>query len=372
MATAPTIDLADRPPAAAPARVDVAVLSIGGASLRTATAVARGLGVPVEAAVQAIYRAPARLVQGVAEPLAARLCATLAEAGLEVAVVAPDAALPAVPLLDVAAHLADPLAAPAAAEALHRFTGMGADAALAMLLAPPGVVLGGVSAATVAALTAALPAGVELVTSDPRTARFQLLLDDAPDIVARGVRAELSARGIAPLGTTGIVAADLDHATAQAIWQRFSRTGALRLVNQDFTRFAIVIDPIGAFTSAQAELLEAEAGIPAAALAAIAAQPQVELHDGLTFAEATARLARYAEAGLAVRAELTSFRRHRLEIVAAPDRAGLAALLVAHGLLPAGGGVPRLPFVTPEALPEPRARLARALLEAAGAEVYLA
>lgn len=349
------------------APLDVTVLSIGTASLRTAAAVAQGLGVPVEVAVRAIYRAPATLVSDVDPALARRLCAVLSEAGLVVATVPAGTPAEPTPLVDVAAHFTDPLAVSQTAAVLHRLTGIGEAAALTMLLTPPGVVLGSVSAATVAALRAALPPGVELATSVTGDALYQLLLGDSAAIVERGLMEELAAHGITPLAPRGIIAANVDHKAAQAIWQRFSRTGALQMINQDFLRFAVVIDAPGAWTPDQAALLETRAGIPAAALAALAGAGAVSLEDGLALADATEALAAYAAAGLDARAELTTFRHFHLEIEAATDRAALVAQLAAQGLaVPA-----RLPAVTPEALPESRARLVRALLEAVGAQVYL-
>jgi hypothetical protein len=359
MATTATVSQTDN--------IDITVLSIGTASLRTAAAVAQGLGVPTEVAVQAIYRAPATLVRNVELTLARRLCALLSEAGLVVATSPAGTAVEQGPLLDVAAYFTDPCAIPATAAALNRLAGIDESAALAMLLTPPGVILGGVSTATVEALRKALPPGVELATSATATARFQLLLADAPAIVERGVMTELAAHGITPLAPSGIVAADLDHATAQAIWQRFSRTGAVQMVNQDFLRFAIVIDAPTRWTPAQAETLATRAGVPAEALPALAGAGAVTLETGMTMAAAADALATYAAAGLEPRADLTTFRHYRLEIAGAADRAAVIAQLLAQGL----AAPARLPWLTPEALPETRARLVRALVEAVGAEAYL-
>lgn len=364
MATAPHATIA-RKDMSGP--LDITILSIGTASLGTAAAVAQGLGVPVEIAVQAIYRAPATLVHGVDPALARRLCGLLSEAGLQVATAPAGTPEEAGPLLDVAAWFTDPRAIPATAKALLRLAGIDEAAALAMLLTPPGVVLGSVSAATVAALRTALPEGVELITSITATARFQLLLADPPAIVERGVMADLASHGITPLARNGIVAADLDHATAQAIWQRFSRTGVVQMVNQDFLRFAVVIDAPPAWTPAQAATLAARADVPADALLSLASAGAITLESGRPLAAAGEALAAYAEVGLEARAELTSFRHYSLEITAAPNHSALAAQLAANGLaVPA-----RLPWLTPEALPETRARLVRTLLESVGAEAYL-
>ena len=347
--------------------LDITVLSIGTASLRTAAAVAQGLGVPIELAVQAIYRAPATLVRGVDPALARRLCAVLSEAGLIVATIPAGTAAAPTPLFDVAAHFTDPLAIPATAAVLHRLTGITEAAALAMLLVPPGVVLGSVSAATVDALRAALPPGVDLATSDTSAARFQLLLADSAAIIERGLMDDLAAHGITPLAPRGIIAADVDHKTAQAIWQRYSRTGALQMINQDFLRFAIVVDAPQSWTAEQADTLICRAGIPADALPALAAAGSISVEDGLTFPDAAEALADYTAAGLESRAELTSFRHYRLEIANAPDRAALAAQFIANGLT----APTRIPWLTPEALPDTRARLVRALAESTGAEIYL-
>jgi hypothetical protein len=350
-----------------PGALDITILSIGTGSLRTAAAVAQGLGVPVEVAVQAIYRAPATLVHGVDPALARRLCALLSEAGLHVATAAAGTPVQAGPQLDVAVWFTDPRAIPATASALHRLAGIDEAAALAMLLTPPGVVLGGVSAATVEALRTALPQGVELTTSVIAQARFQLLLTDTAAIVERGVMEDLASHGITPLARTGIVAADLDHATAQSIWQRFSRTGAVQMVNQDFLRFAVVIDAPASWTPAQAAVLAARAGVPGDALSSLAGVRAVTLESGLPLAAATEALAAYAETGLTARAELTTFRHYSLEITGAQDRAALTAQLAANGL----AAPARLPWLTPEALPETRARLVRCLLESVGAEAFL-
>jgi hypothetical protein len=367
MATAAREMIAEKPAPVNPARLDVSVVSIGTASLRTAAAIAQGLGVPLELAVQAIYRAPATLVRDVEASLAQRLCAVLSEAGLVVATAPAGTPAEPTPLYDVAAHFTDPLAVHETAAVLHRLTGIGEAAALAMLLTPPGVVLGSVSAATIDALRAALPPGVTLAASVPGDAEYQLLLGDSAAIVERGIIDELAAHAITPLAPRGIVAANVDHATAQKIWQRFSRTGALQMVNQDFLRFAVVVDAPPRWTPEQADALARRAGIPPEALATLAGFGPITVEDGLALADAATGLADYAAIGLVARAELTTFRHYRLEISNATDRAALAAQMAAQGL----AAPTRLPWLTGESLPDTRARLVRALLEAVGAEVYL-
>ena len=90
------------------------------------------------------------------------------------------------------------------------------------------------------------------------------------------------------------------------------------------------------------------------------------LEDGLTADTMSERLALYAEAGLNAGAELTTFQTAALEIADAPDREALRAALAALGFEDGP-----LPLTSPP-MPETQARIARAVLESAGAEVYFA
>ena len=363
------------PPQATPeaALRDVVVRSVGRATPALAAAVGKGLGLPVEAVVRSVYRAPAKLLQRVAPELAERLCELLNATGLEVQVVPEGQAVEAPPLWDAAAHVLDAHRVHEAAEALARFTGLSVAAAQEALLTPPGVVLGGVSAASISALRACLPEGVvELVAVLPEDSRYALHLLPCAEMVARGVLEDVRKLGLTPLAREGIIAIDLEHRTAQALWQRHSRTGALRLIHTAFLRYTLSLHgPTQAFSPAQAALLTERAGVPAEMLPKVLAALPLGLHEDVPHAELPDLLAAYAAVGLSVQADLSTFKRYTLELAQATDPAAAQRLLVQQAAWPAGVPLPVLPSHTAEPLSRPRARQLQALLDGLGCDAYL-
>lgn len=356
---------------------DVVVRSVGRATPALAAAVSKGLGLPVEAVVRSVYRAPAILLQRVAPELAERLCDLLNATGLEVQAVPEGQVVEAPPLWDAAAHVRDPARLPEAAEALARFTGLSVAAAQDALLTPPGVVLGGVSAASIAALKDSLPPGVvELVAVLPQDSRYALHLLPCAEMVARGVLEDVRKLGLEPLDRAGIIAIDLDHRSAQALWQRHSRTGVLRLIPTAFLRYTVSLHgPLQAFSPAQAALLGERAGVPAELLphllGVLLDAQTIGLHEDVTHADLPALMAAYATVGLNLQADLSTFKRYTLELTQAQDPALAQRLLVQQAAWPEGQPLPAMPCTTAQALSRPRARQLQALLEAVGCEAYL-
>lgn len=173
-------DYAASPSGAAPL-YDIVVAHVGSAGPRVAGVVASGLNLPVEAVISTIYRAPAVLAAGLVAPAADRLVTELGDLGLAVYAAPAGTPLDRGPLLDVAAKIVDPAQADAAAAVLADFIGGTPAAALEMMLAPPGMILGQASAATIAALAARLPEGaVSLATVDPATTRYTLFAAKLP------------------------------------------------------------------------------------------------------------------------------------------------------------------------------------------------
>lgn len=350
---------------------NVLVTSIGDARPRIAVAVAHGLDIPIDKALQAIYQAPSVLVSDIETPLADRLSAMLDKVGLKTEVTSGKAELPAKTLFDVALHIRRPERAYEIAESIADFCACDTARALTLITTPPGVVLGGISASTVEALERLLPAGAaEIIASDPAAARYVLIYAGESATVRAQLQDLLAARGLTGGAAGDMLAGDLGFADAQHIWGSFGRTGSVRIVNRDFLRFEIwldgPLDSVGTDATRKAALVTL-AGAPAEEAGAILTHVPFVLEDGIRHAALEARMRLYAEAGLKVRAELTTFQSIALEVVGADDPQQLAG--AARGLGIADNVVP--PFVT-GAMPEAHARIARAVLEAAGAEVYFA
>ncbi len=333
---------------------DLVVIGPGRASPRAASVLADALGLPIEAVVDAIYRAPGRLAGGLTAADAETLAGMLAPLGLDLAVL-PAGTLPRRGALrDVAAELVDPDAADAVAAALGRFVGMEAEAALDLLLTPPGIILGNVTPPTVAALAAALPSGaVRLLEVEPDAARYALFAAGLTPVQASLLRGHLPPG--AAIGADGsALLLGLSRSEADALWRRLRAPEKVRLVPEPLLRFGILLHQVAPDA---AEALERLAGVPAADFALVAAALPLPVESDLPLAGLDARLAAYAEAGLAVTAELESFAPVVLELLSASPEALAAAGLTGPA-----------PIATPP-LWRPRARLLRHRLEAAGAEV---
>ena len=343
------------PAALAAARCDLLVIGPGRATPRVAGVLAKALGLPIEAIVDAVYRAPGRLVPGLPAGEAARLVQMLAPLGLDLAVVPAGRAITRGPLRDVAAELIDPDAADAAAAALGGFLGLAPVAALDLLLTPPGIVLGNVTPPTVAALAAALPAGcVRLVEVEPDTARYALFAAGLTVQQAGALRGRLPTG--AALGADGsALLLGLSRSEADALWRRLRAPEKVRIVPEVLLRFGIMLHAAPETAGAALDRL---AGVPEAEFAPVLQALPLVVESDLPLAGLEARLADYAQAGMTATAELESFAPVVLEVLSASPEA-----------LAAAGLTGRVPFATVP-MPRPRARLLRHRLEAAGAEVW--
>jgi hypothetical protein len=350
------------------ARRRIVVTSIGAAGPVAAAAVARGLGVSVAQAVACFYRAPSVLAEGVAAETAEAIVRLLRDIGFAAHAAPQEAAAPPpARLFDVALHIAEPRAVHAAADALAAFVGATRDAALEMILVPPGLALGAVSAATVEAFRARLPAGVEAVAARPEDSTYGLFLLDGPAVVRARLMLDLAPLGVAPDAAPGLIATGVAHDTVQRLWRRHQAGGMLRAVNAAFLRYDVVATGLAGADPADpalAETLAALTGMPAELAPRALAELPLTMIEGAPHDAVAGHLAALAALGLDAHAELTTFQRLGIEVTAAADPAALKAVL-------AGFGLPAVapPFRLETPVPELQARILRAALEDAGADV---
>ena len=346
-----SVDLPSTEPA------DLLVTGIGGATPKAASVLSQALDMPVETVVDALYRAPARLLAGLPAADATHLAGVIRTLGVEVAVTPAGPAPARAPAVDLAGELIDLDAADAVGQVLGRFLGMEPSVALDLLLTPPGVILGNVTEATVRALEAALPAdAVRLTASRPDTAGFALFASGLSPLQVGILRPRLPAGAEIAAGGSATVF-DLTRGEADGLWRRLKAPEQVRIIDQAFLRFSI---ELVAAPDDAAEALEALAGVPVDDYDLLRQALPVPIEAGVAFADLEDRMAAYEAANLHVRAELETFAHQALDILSAP-----AALLAEFGL--AGPA----PLATPP-MPRPHARLLRHRLEAAGAEVLFA
>ena len=371
----------------------VVVTSIGTADPQSAVSIARGLNLNVSDTVRALYRAPAVIASSLTDAVADALCSLLKGLGFEADVRSgdPDAVLAAaravapagavdVPaagaLLDVAVHVTDPARFEAVCATVARFCGVPPDEAARLLMAPPGIVLGSVSQATADALQARLAGlGASVAAAVPEQSRFMLLAAPLPPATAARLRAELAALGRdVPAGST-IVASDLTHAEAARLWSGLGRTGQVRMVNTAFLRFDLLLEglsPGAGWNATQAGALERLFGVPAGLFEAIQGALPVRLAEAVDSAALEAAMDELADLGLRTRADLAGFMPLAVTVQAAPDWAAAGAVLDGLGIVTAAASGPQGTCLASGPVPALLARVARARLEALGADVTLA
>lgn len=173
--------------------------SIGGAVPGNAAAIAIGLGVPVTPVMEALYRAPSVLVDGLSAEIGDRMRALLSEMGCRVTLNPMTAPLPnPVALHDVALHVTDTARYGEIIAALAEFLGTPSEDAGRLVATPPGIVLGGVSRATIDALAARLGEGADLVASEPAKALYDLFLGPCDAVIRSRLFGDLRRAGFAP------------------------------------------------------------------------------------------------------------------------------------------------------------------------------
>lgn len=353
----------------------ILIKSVGTARPSASAAVAKGLGLPASTVIARLYRAPAVLVDGIDEPVAERMAGFLGDIGYEAEVqgMAEPAPAPAA-LNDVAIYIEDARQFQPVVEKLASFLGVSEADATRLILTPPGVVLGSVSDATVSAFSEHMGAGVSILSSQPEKACYDLFVSDEKGMVQSRILADMASAGLECCGDAGLMAVNVNHASAQDLWRRHQASGLLRVVNQDFLRFDLVLCEVagnGAPVQEQIEILERLAGVPSQLAAEVLQAAPVTLLESVPSADVAAPMAEFAAAGIKLRADLITFQVLGLNVLEIPDTIRLTKVLEDLELLKPGELLPRPPFRLPGVMPELQARITRTALEACGARIAL-
>ncbi len=324
---------------APPGEWRIVVNSLGEAGAALLGALKQVSPLPESQLAALLYQAPSELFGGLSRTNAEQINATLRAAGLESDVIARDAAFtPGDAEHEVALVVRDYGRMPEVARLVMEILGVGAEQARRILCASPTVLLGKISANTVAALQDRFSAlDVELDVSRASTARFDLFLGDCgpTDHLRLGrVLGDLNLpllhdpcdRAAPPLLALG-----LSRAEAEPVWEQVGRSRLpLRLVNRDFERFDLRLDeaPRG---PEMADFLMATTGMPERIARKVLEQIPIVTHQSLRFAELENHLAAIAALGGRASGHLLAFQTFSLELKEVGDRAAAAPLLQALG-----------------------------------------
>ncbi len=355
----------------------VVVNSVGKAGLAASAAIAKGLGIPASSLVARLYRAPAVLVEGVEQQVAVQVSKLLCDIGYQSEV--QDISLPAPTrskLFDVAVYVHEAEAFLPTVKMLSQFIGITESDASNMLMTPPGIVLGSVSKATVEVLRNQLSEGVSIIASITDQANYDLFLADGVEIAKRRILADIRDAKIPLIAEEGLVAAGVDHKTAQALWRRHQASGLLRVVNRDFLRFDLLCTGVAeGYSKAsidQTSVLKSLVGIPEDMVPEVLNALPLTLLDAVPNAEVEQKMMMLEQVGLQMQADLVSFQLLDLEVLSITQPSATANTLINYGLHQQGQRLPAPPFKLGGSLPELQAKLIKAALEQSGAKVAYA
>lgn len=351
----------------------ILINSIGSARPSASAAVAKGLGLPISTVVSRLYRAPAVLIDGVEEALATRMVALLNDIGFEAEVQALAEPAPEDnPLYDVSVYIENTNYFLQAVQTLASFTGISEEDSSNMIMSPPGVVLGSVSKATVDAFADQMGANVSVISSAPKTARYDLFLGVGPEVICKRVLEDIGQANLSVLGESGLIATEVDYEVAQDLWRRHQTSNALRIVNRDFLRFDITLLNASNHeipSREQIKLLESLAGIPADMVGEVFRELPITLFEAVPMGLVSSRVEALAAVDLEVQVNLITFQMLGLKILSIADRSSVLSVLEQFDLCDAGDNLARLPFQLPGVMPELQARIVRTALENTGARV---
>jgi hypothetical protein len=279
-------------------RYNVIVESVGTANPVVSKLLAESLELPVDMVTKAIYTAPAVLFHKVEEELAQKASHLLSQLGLNVSVKEEHEALPfASDLVDVGVYVNDISKLPLVCKQLSEFLGCEVKDALALLMHETGIVIGNVSVATAQAISERLDAEILMCTPNKDLYTIEFETDDH---IFNLQFIEFLKNLQVP--TDGAIRnkyiEHVEYNAAQKIWLRFQSSKKVKLSNESFQRFEVILEKADTTNPECKRVLTEEIGIPETSLPQVLENLPVQLHESVVMAVLFAMSEHYKAAGL--------------------------------------------------------------------------
>lgn len=351
----------------------VVITSIGRALPNSIVSIAKGMNVPVKQVAERIYRAPTTLADKLSLEIAQQLRKLLIELGYGVNICSQkETVFTAKSDLDVSLYISDITQYAEVITRTAQFIGSTFEEAEKMVACPPGIILGGVTQATVDALISFLGEGAEIIASNKDDAIFDLYLTQNAETSLHYILSDLKRMGVNLISNNGCIARDISPEDAKAIWARHAKTGAVRIINQDFLRCDVVLTAKpDVLSPEQKDYFLSSVGIPEEYLETVFENTPVTLFEGEPFKNAVSMLADCHALDLKVEAELITFSQYGVQVVNGPKLKSTIATLKSMGFLDDDEHPQQYPFSLNYYLPELRARLLESKLSELQIDVEL-
>jgi len=274
----------------------VIIQSVGSATPSVGKTLSDLLEVDPQIIARLLYCTPSVLAKEIEESLARKIETILAEAGIEVRIQEKDDPLPPPPqLYELAVHVDDIRKFPEVNKALSEFLGCTEQEALKLMLTDPSIVLGGVSLSTAEALKNKINA--EVLASNPQTDLYTLKIIGEDQSLLKEITQVLQKTSIKTKPNQKVFE-NIDHKTSQVIWSRFQQTGNIKLMNQSFQRYDILLHEFDVENEEQKNCLLHGVGMPENIIYILSDNMPVVLDESVDNMMRIEKMKTYAEAGL--------------------------------------------------------------------------
>lgn len=256
----------------------VIINSIGTANPSVSKLLADSFKMPQEFILKMLYNAPSVLFQKIDLDLAKKAASTLSKLGLEVQITDEKEKINLVKeQVEISIYFEDILKLPKVINQLSEFLGCKPSESLNMLLAQPGIVLGGVSEATAIALQGRIDALV--CYSNPRKDVFTIYINnDFPKSDLKRLIAKIK-QPIQTLKDGTVIIKNLSYAESSTIWREHQSKKTIRVINQTHQLINIHLTSFDINNKEHTSFLTEKIGMPDAIL------PELKEHLPITLFE---------------------------------------------------------------------------------------
>lgn len=278
-----------------PKKYNVIIESVGTAKPSVSKILAEGLSLPIEFITQTIYKAPALLFREVDSNLAESSKMLLTQLGLEVSI---DETTQVRDFqheqVEVCVYVDNIAKLPEINQQVADFLGCETKTALSLLMNEPAIVLGGVTVATAEALSKRVDA--EVIISNPKTDLYTIEIIKSDHIHIAQIKDFIKQYQLNLVDTKFIV--DVSYDQAQNIWKRFQSNHVLKIINQSFRRFEIVLESIDSQQPNVKKSLIELTGMPEEIVEEVIQELPIQLEESVSYAAVAEKLKMYKNVGL--------------------------------------------------------------------------
>lgn len=313
----------------------IVVESIGTAGAGMVKALRSVVPIPETHLAQVLFQAPSLLVAGLTQDVAERVNELLLETGLKTRAAAPGETIEngdadheiALVVRDVS-RVSELLAE------IVNLVGYTPDQARSLLCTSPTILVGKVSANTVAACRERFEKlGAEIDVTRPKDAIYDVFLGQCSPAERARVQTGLGQLGIElPEGSDEdtnqvVVHMGLSHDQAEKVWEQYARSHLpLRLISRDFERFDVTLDA-AEDTPKMMEYLVSSTGMPENVAHKIVRRTPIVLHQLVDFEKMTECIAAVNQLGGRATGHLVVFQSFDLRVARLGDEAESAAVV---------------------------------------------